>query len=386
VLFPGQTASFIPYKSNILSMEYVQERIGTLHDFGDADPAAAVEDAAVVVPLAARDHGSDVAADVFRTLEAVDPAEVIIALRASPDRVGTVARWLDSFDVPMRILWCTAPAITSLLGEAGVNGSAGKGRDVWLALGVASRHDTVVVHDADARSYDESHVPRLLFPLEHGYEFSKAYYARIEDEQFYGRLFRLFYRPLVRALGEAHAAPILDYLASFRYALAGEFAMTGELARQVRVPRGWGLELGTLGDAFAAAGFDGTAQVDLGFHRHEHRPVDGAAGLKPMASEVFRTLCTILEEHGVTPDYETLPERYRAAGKALVEQYETDAVFNNLAYDAAGEREQVDTYAESIELPARDKRLPAWEDAPLAADEVAELSGDALAELRTTTH
>lgn len=367
-------------------MEYVQERIGTLHDFGGADPAVRIADAAVVVPLAARDHGSDVAADVLRTLESIDPGRVIVALRASPDRAGTVAEWLESFDLPMTVLWCTAPTIKSRLGEAGVNGSAGKGSDVWLALGVASRHDAIVVHDADARSYDESHVPRLLFPLEHGYEFSKAYYARIEDEQLYGRLFRLFYRPLLRALGEDHAAPILDYLESFRYALAGEFAMTGDLARQIRVPRGWGLEIGTLGDAFAAAGFDGTAQVDLRFHRHEHRPVDGSAGLKPMATELFRTLCTILDEHGVTPDYETLPERYRAAGRTLIDQYQADAVFNDLTYDAAGEREQVDTYADSIEPPTSDKRLPAWEDAPLEPDEVADLSSAALDRLGTTTH
>ena len=97
-----------------------------------------------------------------------------------------------------------------------------------------------------------------------------VYYARVENDCLYGRLLRLFYAPVVRALanGAADRRPVTDggdllaYLGAFRYALAGEFATTGALARRLRAPRGWGLEVGTLGDALDATGFAGTAQVD----------------------------------------------------------------------------------------------------------------------------
>jgi glucosyl-3-phosphoglycerate synthase len=355
-------------------MEYVQDRIATCHDYGGADPPAPVGQATVVVPLAERDHGSPAAAGVFEHLAAVDPGEVLVALRASPDGVGAVASWLESFDLDLTVLWCTAPELEARLDEDGLDGEAGKGRDVWLALGAASESRYVVVHDADATSYDETHVPKLLFPLARGYDFSKGYYARVENDRLYGRLFRLFYAPLIGALATEHDEQFLDYLGAFRYALAGEFAMTGELARNVRVPRGWGLELGTLGDAFAHAGFEGTAQVDLGVHEHEHRSVEGSGGLGEMCREVSETLFHVLEEHGVEPSYPALADRYETAADRLVDQYAEDAGFNGFEYDPVAEREQIETYADAIVSPSTDTRLPAWSEIGLDPDEVASIA------------
>jgi len=364
-------------------MEYVQERIATLHDFDGAVPSAPTDRAAVVVPMTGRDHASLAAERVLSTLETVDPGQVIVALRADPDRVGEIARWLSSFDLPLEILWCTAPAVESALTEAGLDGQRGKGRDVWLALGVAAeRGEYVVVHDADAESYAATHVPRLLFPLSEGYEFSKAYYARVENDRLYGRLFRLLYVPLVRALADAHDAPILEYFGAFRYALAGEFAATSGLVRQLRPPRGWGLEVGTLGDVFEAAGFADTAQVDLGMHEHDHRAVGGPDGLGNMAREVAATLFRTLEAADVTPDYESLPDRYRESARTSVEHYATDAAFNGLTYDRANELMQVEEYATAIEPPGEDDRLPAWDRTTLDPERIAALSAEALEEPR----
>jgi glucosyl-3-phosphoglycerate synthase len=360
-------------------MEYVQEPVATLHDFGDATPPAPTDRATVVVPMTARDYASLAAERVLRALERIDPGRVVVALRASPSEVGDITAWLGGFDVGAEVLWCTAPRVESRLEEAGLDGDAGKGRDVWLALGTAADAEYVVVHDADATSYDDTHVPRLLFPLARGYEFSKGYYARVEEQQLYGRLFRLFYAPLVGAVAEGHEHPILDYLAAFRYALAGEFAVTGDLARRLRVQRGWGLEVGTLGEAYAAAGFEGSAQVDLGVHRHEHRSVGGPEGLGDMSREVGTALFHALEDAGLDPDYDSLPDRYREHARRLVEQYGADAAFNGLSYDAVAEREQVDTYARGIEPPAADRRLPAWRAVSLAPDEIRTLSQEAVA-------
>ncbi|MXV60996.1 glycosyl transferase family 2 [Natronorubrum sp. JWXQ-INN-674] len=362
-------------------MEYVQERIATLHEFGGpsteprlADAAVdAVAETAVVVPMTGREHESPAAARVLSELERLEPAPaaVIVPVRADADQIGPVREWLESFALPTQVCWCNAPAVEDLLAGAGLADGFGKGRDVWLALGPAAEvGEYVVVHDADARSYEADHVNRLLAPLTAQFEFSKGYYARVEDGQLYGRLFRLFYAPLIRTLATDNDAAVLDYLGAFRYALAGEFAATADLARHLRAPRAWGLEVGTLGDAFEYAGFEGSAQVDLGRHEHDHRAVTGETGLEGMSREVAAELLRVVEEHGVDPDYETLQDRYLAAGDRLIDQYAADAAFNGLAYDSAGERDQLARYAESIAPPGADRRLPRWIEAPFEPSDV----------------
>ena len=367
-------------------MEYVQERITTLHAYDDVNPPAPVDRAAVVVPLAGRDCETPAAEQVFSTLATVGPEQVVVALRSDPVEVTDVVDWLKGFDLPITVLWCNAPAVERALTGAGLagDGTSRKGQDVWLALGLVGDAEYVVVHDADATSYDRTHVPRLLFPLANGHEFSKGYYARVENSRLYGRLCRLFVLPLVRTLAADYETDLLRYLAAFRYPLAGEFAATGDLVRSLRLPRGWGLEIGTLGDAFAAAGGAGTAQVDLGTHRHDHRPVAGHTGLGKMARDVGRALFTVLEERGVDIDYGSLPDRYRDHGDRLAEQYATDAAFNGLDHDIEAERAQVDRYAGAIAPPETDDRLPAWRDAPVDPDRIAECSADALAGIGAT--
>ena len=363
-------------------MEYVQEAVTTLHDFGDAYPPAPTERAAVVVPMTERDHAALAAERVLRTLEELDLGQVVVPLRAGPDEVGDVVAWVEGFDVPSEVVWCTAPAVESALAEAGLDGAAGKGRDVWLGLGAAVAGDAefVVVHDADATTYSRAHVPRLLHPVANGFAFSKGYYARVENDRIYGRLNRLFYEPLVRALADVHDDPVLDYLGAFRYALAGEFATPVTVAEQVRVQRGWGLEVGTLGEAFGIAGPEGTAQVDLGVHEHDHRSVGGPDGLGDMCTEVGAALFRALADNGVEPVYGALRERYREHAYRLVDQYAADADFNGLDYDPAAEREQVDTYVAGVQPPAADRRLPAWRTAPLDPGVVRERSSQAIAE------
>jgi len=366
-------------------MEYVQERITTLHDFADPSPDVPVDRAAVVVPMTESDHASLAAERVLTTLEALDPGRVVIPLRAETGTVGAVADWLDAYDIDAELLWCDGPRIEALLEEADLDGPRGKGRDVWLGLGIAADADYVVVHDADARSYSERTVRRLLFPLARGAAFAKGYYARLENDRLYGRLFRLFYRPVVRALDDAVTDPFVDYLASFRYALAGEMAFTGSVARRLAAQRGWGLEAGVLADAFAAAGFEGTAQVDLGVHEHDHRSVGGAGGLGDMSREVGSALFQGLADHGIEPDFEDLRAAYRAAADRLVEQYAADAAFNGLEYDAAAEREQVDAYAEAVTPPGSGRRLPAWTETTLSPGTVLETARGDLAAVTGAT-
>jgi len=346
-------------------MEYVQERVTTLHDLTDPRPDAPTDRTAVVVPMTEREYGGLAAERMLSELEVVDPARVVVPLRAPAERVGPFRDWLDDFDLPMEVLWCSGPRVEDLLDAKGLDGEGGKGRDVWLGIGQVLDAEYVVCHDADTASYDAGYVPRLLFPLARGHDFAKGYYARVESGRLYGRLFRLFYAPLVRALADAHDAPILRYLDAFRYALAGEFAATADLASRLRIQRSWGLEVGTLGDAFEHAGFSGSAQVDLGAYEHDHRSVGGPTGLSDMSRDVGAALLRVVTEHDVDPDYDRLGERYRETAESLVAAYATDAAFNGLDFDREGERDQVDTYAEAVAPPPTDARLPAWRDAPI---------------------
>lgn len=366
-------------------MEYVQEQIATLHDYGGASPTAPVDSATVVVPITQEEYGLRATQRVFERLETVNPGRVLVVLRAETQHVVDIVDWLDSFALSMRVLWCTAPRIEAHLDELGLNGRTGKGRDIWLGLGVASTSEYVVIHDADATTYDETHVPKLLSPLTTGHGFVKGYYARVENNRLYGRLFRLFYTPLVRALADSHDADILSYLASFRYALAGEFAMSGAVARRLRTPRGWGLEVGTLGDAFDAVGFDGTAQVDLGIHEHDHRSVDGTSGLGQMCSEVGRTLFNVVEDHDIEPNYESLVDRYHENANRLVEQYAADARFNDLDYDGEAEHAQIELYGETVAPPTHDDRLAPWCETQLDPEEITALSMAAIEDQRERT-
>ncbi len=363
-------------------MEYVQEPITTLHALREPALKAPVDRAAVVVPMTEREYGGLAAEGVLSELAGLDPGRVVVPLRAPPETVGPFCEWLDSFDLSVEVVWCSGQRLAGLLADYGLDGEAGKGRDMWLALGQVLDSEYVVCHDADTKTYDRSYVRRLLFPLEYGHTFSKGYYARVENNQLYGRLFRLFYAPLVRTLSADHDADILRYLSAFRYALAGEFAATGGLVSRLRVQRSWGLEVGTLGDAYAQAGFERSAQVDLGAYEHDHRAVSGPAGLSEMSSSVGNALFRVLEDHGLEVNYETLAGRYRRVASEFVERYAVDAAYNGLSYDKSDERDQLEAYSETLGPPGADSRLPAWCDTELSPQAVAEA---AAADLESAT-
>lgn len=359
-------------------MEYVQERITTLHDITDPSPSGPLEDVAVVIPMTAREYGSLATERTLSAVAAVEPATVVVPLRVPADRVGPFSEWLAEFDVPVEVCWCNGPAIATLLDRHRLDGAGGKGRDVWLALGLAAqRAEYVACIDGDATTFSRDHLPRLISPLA-DHDFCKAYYARVENGRLYGRLFRLLYAPLIRTLVDRHSEPILEYLSSFRYPLAGEFAAASPLIRQLRVQRGWGFEVGTLGDIFPAAGFADTAQVDLGRHEHDHKAVGGPTGLFEMSTEVGAAIMRTVEEGGVDPEYGDLRERYREVAERLVDQYAADARFNELSYDSQHERSQVTAYAEAVASPGPDRRLPPWTEAPITPEDVRAASATAI--------
>ena len=66
----------------------------------------------------------------------------------------------------------------------------------------------------------------------------------------------------------------LEYLDSFRYILAGEFALSLDLAQRLRIPADWGLEMGVLSEVHRNIALHRVAQVDIAkIYEHKHQEV-----------------------------------------------------------------------------------------------------------------
>ena len=108
-----------------------------------------------------------------------------------------------------------------------VTGLSGKGKDVWIAMGIASLElHAFAVHDADILYYSRMLPTKMLYPViepKLDFFFAKGYYARInlENRKMYGRISRLFVNPILEAMQEKllHKSRFVTYLQSFSYPL-----------------------------------------------------------------------------------------------------------------------------------------------------------------------
>jgi len=214
------------------------------------------------------------------------------------------------------------------------------------------------VHDCDIRTYDREFLARLCYPVANpnlNYEFAKGYYGRVAD-RLYGRVTRLFVTPLLRAMkATLGSQPLLDYLDSFRYPLAGECAMTTDLARINRIPSDWGLEIGTLVEVYRNCSPKRICQVELTEnydHRHqdlsEH---DATRGLHRMVVDIASSAIRNLASYGVEFDagfLNTLTAAYRRTAQDAIASYSDDAVLNGLVFDRHEEELAVETFSRAL--------------------------------------
>jgi glucosyl-3-phosphoglycerate synthase len=220
--------------------------------------------------------------------------------RADADDFREARQFFLALPQKPKLIWCTGPRIGklySLLSENGIDvGEDGKGRSAWTAygyiLGIEDSH-AIALHDCDIVTYDRELLARLCYPVAHpniGFEFCKGYYSRVTD-QMHGRVTRLFVTPLIRSL-KTTLGPneFLDYLDSFRYILAGEFSMDTELARRIRIPGDWGIEVGVLAEVHRNCALRRVCQVDLSDnYEHKHQPLtleDPNKGLLKMGYKI----------------------------------------------------------------------------------------------------
>ena len=113
--------------------------------------------------------------------------------------------------------------------------------------------------------------------------------------------------PLLRALKAVLGSlPLLEYLDSFRYPLAGECSMTTELARINRIPADWGLEVGMLVEVYRNSSLKRICQVELTEnYEHKHQDLseeDATRGLHRMVVDIASSLIRNLASYGVEFD------------------------------------------------------------------------------------
>ncbi len=305
--------------------------------------------------------------------------EIVVALgRADRWQFAEARRFFAPLGGRCRILWIEGPEVQDciqLLSEHGLDiGGPGKGRATWLSVGYVlarERSRIVALHDCDILTYDRGLLARLCYPLADqslGYEYAKGYYARVTD-RMHGRVTRLFVTPLLRAVSSLIGrVTLLEYLDSFRYPLAGEFAMYADLARSVRIPGDWGLEVGMLYEVYRNTSVRRVCQVDLAEnydHKHQGLSVeDATAGLNRMARDIARTLLRSLAMEGVvfSPGfYTTLRIAYLRIAQDTVKVYADDAAINGLAFDRHTETAGIEMFGRALRRACEE-----FEDDPMA--------------------
>lgn len=290
---------------------------------------------------------------------------VVVVGRATQEQFERAKTFFQKFYTPVSLIWIESARTQDFfkkLEDRGIPaGPDGKGRSCWLAYGylLASRCcDVIALHDCDIVNYDRQLLARLCYPVVHphlSFEFCKGYYARVTD-RMHGRVTRLFMTPLVRALeGMAPGNPFLRYLDSFRFPLAGEFAMDINLARVIRIPSDWGLEVGVLAEMFRNTSVSRTCQVDLmDNYEHKHQVLsqeNPAKGLAKMAHDIARSLYSTLAAEGLvfTADhFRSLEVRYVRMAQDTITRYYADAMLNGLKFDRHSEELAVATFAGSL--------------------------------------
>lgn len=359
----------------------------------------------LVLPALASEFDSPAMAQIAAELRQVRYLQrIVVALgRAGREQYLRARSFFENFYTPVTILWMDSDRIQGLLKmleERGLSaGPDGKGRSCWLAYGYLLAQgdcDVIALHDCDIVNYERQLLARLCYPVVHPhlrFEFCKGFYARITD-RMHGRVTRLFMTPIIRALESiVPGNPFLRYLDSFRYVLAGEFAMNASLARVNRIPADWGLEVGVLAEVFRNCAVARTCQVDLmDNYEHKHQalsPDDPSKGLFRMSCDIAKSLFRTLASEGLaftTDHFRTLEVRYVRMAQDTIVRYYADALLNGLKFDRHAEEEAVAVFARGLRRAAQEfledplglPQIPNWNRVLAAIPEFFDLLLDAV--------
>ncbi len=314
-------------------------------------------------------------------------SQIVVGLdRADEEQYRHAVQFFSEFPQHHRVLWNDGPRLRAIDAELESLGLAprepGKGRNVWYCMGytlATGRAESVALHDCDILTYNRELLARLIYPVANplfNYEFCKGYYARIANSQMNGRVSRLLVTPLIRALKRVVGdSPYLNYLDSFRYILAGEFAFRRDVLNDIRIPSDWGLEIGVLSEMHRNYSNNRLCQVDIAdVYDHKHQQLsleDQRAGLSRMSIDISKALFRKLATQGVTFNQETfrtIKATYFRIALDFVETYRNDAIMNGLDFDIHREEKAVEMFAQNImdagkvflERPMETPFIPSW--------------------------
>jgi len=194
--------------------------------------------------------------------------------------------------------------------------------------------------------------------------------------RLHGRVSRLYVTPLIRALATTFGrTDELEYLDSFRYPLAGESAMDMSVARSLRIPSDWGLEIGVLAEVYARYPNARICQVDIAAdYDHKHQPLsdeDKTTGLHRMSRDITKAFFRKLTASGLTltqESFRTLRASYMRTAFELIDHYESDAISNAMSYDREQEETMVSLFGQSVleagedflQNPTESPFIPSW--------------------------
>jgi glucosyl-3-phosphoglycerate synthase len=298
--------------------------------------------------------------------------EIVVTMgRTGREQFNKAKEFFSALPQRTRVIWNTGPGIGKLYKLLEKNGlfvgNDGKGRSCWTAYGyILSRNESKVIalHDCDIVNYTREILGRLCYPVASpniDYAFAKGYYARVTD-RMHGRVTRLFVTPIIRSLEKLLGTlPLLVYLDSFRYPLAGEFSMSADLARINRIPSDWGIEVETLAEVYRNCSLKRICQVDLcESYEHKHQPVSAdnpKTGLMKMSIDISKALFRNLAIEGMSMSaslFNTLVVTYLRTAQDTIKRYHDDAAINGLYFDRHNETMMVEVFTNAIRIAGKE--------------------------------
>lgn len=326
---------------------------------------------ALILPCLYSELEGDALKGIVRQLKEVKYLkEIVVGLAlASPEQFQHARTFFSELPQSVSIMWQEGPRLSAVyqaIEDAGLHvGQQGKGKGVWLAYGyVLARQEfhTIALHDCDILTYSRDLLARLCYPITNpnlNYTFCKGFYSRVTD-RMHGRVTRLLFTPLIRSLQKIIGYhPLLVFLDSLRYALAGEFSMDVDMARTTRIPGDWGLEVGMLAEVYRNTALRRICQIDISEnYDHKHQalsPEDEGKGLHKMSVDICKSIFRTLESEGVIFSagfFSTLLATYVRTAKDMLKRYEDDAAVNSLFFDRHAESRAVETFTHGIKAAA----------------------------------
>lgn len=340
----------------------VEDLEAELHTFSKENPMA------LILPSLYSELQGEALPNIVEHLkQATYINDIVVGLdQASKKEFEHARKFFSDLPQNVHILWNDGDRLLSLDEKLKAINLApqqpGKGRNAWYCFGYTLALENcraIALHDCDILTYDRHLPARLFYPVTNprfNFEFCKGYYARIHGDKLSGRMTRLFVTPLIRALKKVlgHIA-YLQFMDSFRYPLSGEFSLSKDFVKNIRIPGDWGLEVGVLSEVYRNLSRHQVCQVDIADqydHKHQTLTTDkGDGGLERMAIEITKSLLRKIATEGLRlsmEDIRSIKACYFRIALDFVEQYYYDAKINGLDYHRHTEEGSIELFAQCI--------------------------------------